>query len=183
MTAGATLWQIVINYWHPPQILSQTKAAAWHGIQMMMMMMVWLALHYICLILGLCVCVRECVWSLGKPGPVSSATGPYILWSAPMLNNLIISQWLPCIIYTAKGDNAKARAHLRLLCSLLCPCVFCLFVKEAPYSSSCMKLLVDHVWKYLYETPCTQTRFPIWVFIKRGYVVPISRTIQLASCM
>lgn len=42
------------------------------------------------------------LWSL-PPLVLSHLT----LWSAPLVNNSLISQWLPCIIYTAKGDNVR----------------------------------------------------------------------------
>lgn len=120
MTAGATLWQTMINHYHIPQILSQTEAVACQWIRMVMGGLVGSTqVLFLCLYV-----VAGQVWSsvLGR--------GPYILWSALLLNNLIISQWLPCIIYTAKGDNANARMYQRLLVPLclLCPCTCCLCV-------------------------------------------------------
>lgn len=41
--------------------------------------------------------------------PASRALSPLFLWYTPLLNNSLISQWLPCIIYTTKGDNADAK--------------------------------------------------------------------------
>lgn len=50
---------------------------------------VWL--HAWCLAVWACVAASSWVW-------------PYILQSAPLMNNLIISQWPACIIYTTKGE-------------------------------------------------------------------------------
>lgn len=90
-----------------PQTLSQPKAVA-------LLWIVWLALFLVCL--PVCfprVCMRVCV--VRSSLVLCLLLGLYILWSTPLLNNLKISQWLSCIIYKAKGDNAKARLHQRAL--------------------------------------------------------------------
>lgn len=43
---------------------------------------------------------------------------PYILRSAPLLNNLIISQWSACIIYTTKGEWQCQNASETMVSSL-----------------------------------------------------------------
>lgn len=118
MTAGATSWQIMINHLHLPQILSQTKTVAWHCIQLGGPI-----ICVTCLVLSLYVWLSVCLVLCLEPGP-------YILWSAPLLNNSIISQWLPCIINTAKGDNVRIRQR-QLLPRSQCQSevLFCICVK------------------------------------------------------
>lgn len=92
-----------------PQTLSQPKAVA-------LLWIVWLPLFLVCL--PVCfprVCVCLCVCVVRSSLVLYLLLGLYILWSTPLLNNLKISQWLSCIIYKAKGDNAKARLRQRAL--------------------------------------------------------------------
>lgn len=73
---------------HQAHRLSQTKANAWHCIKRMS---------------GVFDCTLD-VWPCGRVWRPRLGLWPYILQSAPLLNNLIISQWPTCIIYTTKGE-------------------------------------------------------------------------------
>lgn len=92
-------WLITVIYhkhWVRAWQWRPTKYRQWQEIYLLLCPLICLCLPRFGHLAGLAPCL---------------GLGPYILWSAPLLNNLIISQWVPCIIYTAKGDSANARMH------------------------------------------------------------------------
>lgn len=116
---------------------SQTKANAWRCIERMS---------------GVFDCTLD-VWLCGCVRRPRLGLRPYILQSAPLLNNLIISQWPACIIYTTKGEWQCQNTPETMVFSLstVSKGFFLLFEAELTVKSTLLS------WPFRLNSPTTST--------------------------
>lgn len=125
---------------HQAHRLSQTKANAWRCIKRMS---------------GVFDCTLD-VWPCGRVGRPRLGLWPYILQSAPLLNNLIISQWPACIIYTTKGEWQYQNTPESKVSSLapVSKCFSLLFEGELMIKFTLLS------WPFWLNSPTTSTSTP-----------------------